>query len=58
MLDNLYCTQHVDIKLNYYTKAVSGKCMKTDCCNCEQKLEQAQDEYMTNVQKAQRSFDT
>jgi hypothetical protein len=53
MLDNLYCTHNVDIKLNYYTKAATGKCMKRECCNCGQKLQQAQDEYMRNVQSAQ-----
>jgi hypothetical protein len=54
MLDNLYCTQNVGINLNYYTKAVSGKYMKTDCCNRVQKLQQAQDEYTTKLQLAQR----
>jgi hypothetical protein len=54
MLDNLYCTQNVVIKLNCYTKEVWGKCMKTDCCNSVQELQQAQDEYMTNVQLPQR----
>jgi hypothetical protein len=47
MLDNLYCTQNVDIKMNCYVKAVSGKRIKTDCCNC------GHDEYKTNAQFAQ-----
>jgi len=54
MLDNLYYAQNVNIKMNYYIYAVSGKCMKTDCCNCGRKLQKAKDEYMTNVQLAQR----